>query len=306
MLWRTMPASMPIYDWTLPLTISALIGSADATGGQGLGVFLGDASGSGSAGISFRPFIPSAANGANVTSTGGGSPGTFGIGGNTAIAPGTVGGGALTKISFTIREHTGNPLLFDWLAKVNDTEVWTALADGGTGTSGWHLAIPKSKLNASGGLSTFGLAYDGMTPRIDNLTLEGPVSGPPAGSYDAWAGTGGYGLTGGAADRGADPDGDGFTNIQEFLFGTSPIVGNGSLVTSETVGGDLVLHWLQHTSGCSYVLQESITMGDWSPSTIVPALDVDQSGVPADYVRYKATISIGGTHKFFRVEGTEH
>jgi hypothetical protein len=147
-----------------------------------------------------------------------------------------------------------------------------------------------------------------LTPRIDNLTLEGPVTGPPAGSYDAWAGSpDGYGLTGDNALRGADADSDGFTNIQEFLFGTSPVAGNGTLVTSVTLGGDLVLHWLQRASGCSYVLQESITMGagEWSTSAIVPALD-DQSGVPSGYERYKATILIDVAPKFFRIEGTEN
>jgi hypothetical protein len=189
-LWRTMPASMPIYDWTLPLTISAEIGANGTNGGQSSGVFFGNASGLATAGITFRPFIPSDTNGAYVAfATGWPGRDAFGLGGNTAIAPGTVGGGALTKISLTIRENAGNSALFDWLAKVNDVEVWTAVTDGGDGTSGWHLGINKNKLNASGGLSTFGLGYDGMTPRIDNLTLEGPVSAPPAGGYDAWAGS---------------------------------------------------------------------------------------------------------------------
>ncbi|MEI7954592.1 MAG: Ig-like domain-containing protein [Verrucomicrobiota bacterium] len=302
-LWRT----MPVYDWSGPLTIFAQIGAADGNSGNGIGVFFGNASGLAAAGITFRPFIPSDTNGAYVGTSDGNNRGSFGLGGNTAIAPGTVGGGALTKISFTIRENAANPLLFDWLARVNDTEVWTAVDASGTSTSGWHVGIPKSRLNANGGLTTFGLGYDGMTPRIDNLTLEGPVTGPPAGSYDAWASSGSYGLIGGAADRSADPDGDGFTNIQEFLFGTSPVVANATLVTSETVGGDLVLHWLQRASGCSYLLQESITMGagDWSTSAIMPALD-NQSGVPTGYDRYKATIPIGVVRKFFRVEGTEN
>jgi hypothetical protein len=305
-LWRT----MPVYDWSGPLTVSAQIGAADGNSGNSLGVFFGNASGlaTGYTGITFRPFIPSDTNGAYVAfATGWPGRDAFGLGGNTAIAPGVVGGGALTKITFTIRQNAGNSLLFDWLAKVNDTEVWTAVAYGGTGTSGWHLGIPKSRLNASGGLSTFGLGYDGMTPRIDNLTLEGPVTGPPAGGYDAWAGPGGYGLTGDNALRGADPDGDGFTNLQEFLFGTSPIAGNGTLVPSETLGGDIVLYWLQRASGSSYLLQESITMGagDWSTSVIVPVLD-DQSGVPTGYERYKASIPIGVARKFFRIEGTEN
>jgi len=124
--------------------------------------------------------------------------------------------------------------------------------------------------------------------------------------YDTWA-TVTYGLSGGAADRNADPDGDGFTNLQEFLFGTSPIAGNGTLVTSETAGGNLVLHWLQRETGAAYLLKESTTMaaGDWSTSTIVPELD-DQTGAPTDYDRYKATIPINVARKFFRVEGTEN
>jgi len=134
------------------------------------------------------------------------------------------------------------------------------------------------------------------------------TSGVTDSGYNAWAGSpDGYGLTGGAADRGADPDGDGFTNMQEFLFGTSPVAGTGTLVTSETVAGGLVLHWLQRASGCSYLFQESTTMNadDWAISAITPVID-EQTGVPADYVRYKAVITIGVAHKFFRVEGTEN
>jgi len=126
---------------------------------------------------------------------------------------------------------------------------------------------------------------------------------PIVAGYEKWSEQ----IPAGQRGRTDDPDGDGFTNLQEFLFGTSPIAGNGALVTSETVGGNLVLHWLQRETGSTYLLKESTTMaaGDWSTSAVVPVPD-DQTGAPVDYDRYKATITIGAARKFFRVEGAEN
>ena len=60
-------------------------------------------------------------------------------------------------------------------------------------------------------------------------------------------------------------------------------------------------------TGASYLLQESTTLGvgSWTTSAVVPVLD-DQTGVPTDYDRFKATIAIGADKKFFRIEGTEN
>jgi autotransporter-associated beta strand protein len=108
-------------------------------------------------------------------------------------------------------------------------------------------------------------------------------------------------------DRGDDPDGDGFTNELEFLFGTSPIVNNGTLVGSERTGNNLVLQWLQRETGASYLLKEnpSLLPASWTNSAIVPVLG-DQTGVAADYDRYTAELPIDTDRKFFRVEGTEN
>ena len=107
--------------------------------------------------------------------------------------------------------------------------------------------------------------------------------------------------------RSDDADGDGFINEQEFLFGTSPIAGNGALATAEKSGGNLIIRWLQRETGATYVLKESTTLalGSWTPNATVPALG-DQTGVPVDYDRYQATVPIDATLKLFRVEGTEN
>jgi autotransporter-associated beta strand protein len=108
-------------------------------------------------------------------------------------------------------------------------------------------------------------------------------------------------------DRGDDPDGDGFDNGLEFLFGTSPIVNDGTLLSSERSGDNLVLRWLQRESGATYLLKESgsLAAGSWGDSAIVP-VPGDQTGVPADYDRFTATIPIVPDRKFFRIEGTEN
>jgi fibronectin-binding autotransporter adhesin len=122
--------------------------------------------------------------------------------------------------------------------------------------------------------------------------------------YDSWAT---QIPDAGKRARGDDPDGDGFTNGQEFLFGTSPIVGNGVLMTSTRSGGNLILRWFQRESGATYLLKQSPSLeaGSWTTSAIVPVAD-DQTGVPADYDRFIATIPIDSARKFVRVEGTEN
>ncbi|MEK7952327.1 beta strand repeat-containing protein [Luteolibacter soli] len=106
--------------------------------------------------------------------------------------------------------------------------------------------------------------------------------------------------------RTADPDGDGFSNLMEYLFGTSPILANGSLCSSEVTAEGLLLRWLQRSSGASYQLQESSDLSNPWPTSALPVINGDQSGVPQDYTRKQAVAPLVGGRKFFRIQGVEN
>jgi autotransporter-associated beta strand protein len=123
--------------------------------------------------------------------------------------------------------------------------------------------------------------------------------------YESWAAQ----ITNGLDLRTDDADADGFTNLHEFLFGTSPIAGNGALVTATAGGGNLVLRWLQRESGASYTLKQSdsLAAGFWSPVVSpLPAPDPEQSGAPVDYDYFTVTLPTSSGKLFFRIEGQEN
>ncbi len=126
---------------------------------------------------------------------------------------------------------------------------------------------------------------------------------PPAG-FDAWI-LNYPGLSN--TSRGGDPDGDGATNEEEFVFGTSPASGSEQAVTATSGPSGLTLVWLQRSTGTTYVLEENSTLaGAWTPGPVVPTVSGDQSGVPANYVRMTALIPVTGGRNFVRVKGNEN
>jgi hypothetical protein len=128
---------------------------------------------------------------------------------------------------------------------------------------------------------------------------------PPATPYDTWAA--GY-PSATLTDKNADYDKDGFTNFQEFAFGTNPTIGNASLVSATTSGSDLVITAKQRTSGpssgiTSYTLQtrSDLTSGSWSSSGVTA-----DTGTPeGDYTPVTYTVPRAGARGFYRLIATE-
>ena len=157
----------------------------------------------------------------------------------------------------------------------------------------------------SGGLTPTQLALI-SAPGFGSFVLNatGYLTAAATAGYDSWKAQ----ITNGQDGRTQDADGDGFTNLQEFLFGTSPIAGNGSLVTTTAGGGNLVLRWLQRESRASYTLKQSATLAAGSWTTVAsphPAMDGNQTGAPTDYDYYTVTLPTGSGQVFFRIEGAD-
>ena len=99
-----------------------------------------------------------------------------------------------------------------------------------------------------------------------------------ADDFDDWAAN----LPAGMRGREDDADGDGFSNLAEFLFGTQADTGNGSLTTISNGPSGMILRWMERDNGAVYQIQESTDAVHWAPGAFIPTLS-DQTGVPAGY-----------------------
>jgi hypothetical protein len=137
-------------------------------------------------------------------------------------------------------------------------------------------------------------------------SVEVPVGATvdPGAGYDSWAT--GYGLdpaTDGAPT--ADPDGDTFTNEQEYAFGTIPTEGNDALLTTETSSGNLIVRWLQR-SDVTYAAQSTANLAATpfadDPSIVIVDGPVDPAP-PDGYTRKEFSVPAAG-QAFYRVQAT--
>ena len=102
----------------------------------------------------------------------------------------------------------------------------------------------------------------------------------------------------------ADPDGDSFTNEQEYAFGTNPTEGNGSLLTTESSGGNLTVTWLERAD-VTYNVQSTtnLTTPFANDGTVTVENGPIEPAPPTDYTRKQFTVTADG-QTFYRVTGT--
>jgi hypothetical protein len=138
-------------------------------------------------------------------------------------------------------------------------------------------------------------AYAGST---DSLVQSVSLS-----PYNAWAGLGGFNLSGGPDD---DDDGDGLSNFQEFAFGLDPT--SGASVNPITVVSDLAaLGQFSYTrlaaSGLTYTVWVSTDLQDWG---IEPAAVTEEAGEPDENGVQTVIVELidppGGGSVFVRVK----
>ena len=138
-----------------------------------------------------------------------------------------------------------------------------------------------------------------------SFTVTGPLvqlSVIPTDPYEAWS----LSITDPAQrGRNADPDSDGFSNLMEYLFGTSPTLPTASLVEGERTAEGLTIRWLQRNSGVSYQLQETSDFATPWPLSTLPVSNGDPAGVPQNYTRKQALAPFEMGHKSFRIQATE-
>jgi hypothetical protein len=124
--------------------------------------------------------------------------------------------------------------------------------------------------------------------------------------YSGWLA--GYpSLTGANTNGAADPDGDGFANMEEYVFGGDPTVGTPALMEVTTAGTNVVFNWIERSYGVTYeVLRNGTLTNAWTVASDLNIFNAaDQSGVPMEptYLRKEFVTNPSGTD-FFRIRAT--
>ena len=190
-----------------------------------------------------------------------------------------------TAAALTVQVVSSNLVLLPveniWVEEKNGSErnLWIFPAFGEIGTTTVTVTVS-----------------DGVSTDTQNFTVTVAVAPTP---LESWAA--GYGLSGADVSAEADPDGDGWSNAQEYAFGLVPNVAGGQLVQVPSGGGKIT--YLQR-SGVTYVVRSATDLGAGFNGKVDPVQSSPQpESLPAGYDQWEATMPSGG-RGFLKVEAT--
>jgi sulfatase modifying factor 1 len=124
----------------------------------------------------------------------------------------------------------------------------------------------------------------------DVFQLYSQLSPPPEpGAFEAWSTA--QGLTGSAAEASADPDRDGFTNLQEYSFGTIPRQSTPALSDFRVTAASSIIDWLARPD-VQYGAYSSLDLVRWGPAPFPITAAPNQSQVPAGYQRLQLELPL--------------
>jgi len=166
----------------------------------------------------------------------------------------------------------------------------------GTGTSRAVTVTPVANQTGTATITVTG--GDGTSTASDTFVV---TVNPSLTAFQSWIG--GYGFSGATALASADPDGDGWSNAQEFAFGLVPNVAGGTLVKFESSGSGAKITYLQR-SGVTYTVKSASDLPAGFVGTATPSKSDPQPGeLPSGYEQWEATLT-GGDKGFLKVEAT--
>ena len=188
------------------------------------------------------------------------------------------------------------------VAVLVDTNYTPSSGDSFDLVDGVISGVPTLNLPALGG----GLAWV-----TNNFLADGTLAitngGGPTNNYASWL-TNYPSLTGTNALPAADPDGDTFSNEEEFAFDGNPTIGTPALLTATKAGTNTIFNFVARKDppgGVTYQVRSitNLSAGSWTNSPVIVSNSANQSGLnlPADYERKEFAVPAPGK-EFYRVD----
>ncbi|MFM6175821.1 MAG: IPT/TIG domain-containing protein, partial [Sphaerospermopsis kisseleviana] len=188
-------------------------------------------------------------------------------------------------------------------AYFNDLRIDSASPGGGHLPS--QTVYVRLASNAPAGPVSGSIDISSGGQSLSSVGVNGTVGGT-TGAYDAWAQSHELDPQGSGA-RGADADGDGHSNLREFLFGSSPKQPTDSLWRHDMQLSGLVLTFVARETGVSYKLMSTTDLlaGPWVEQSLEMAEPTDQDGVPEGHKRRQVLVSNPVGTRFFLLQAAE-